>query len=46
MVDTLELGKFVQIVDKYQKWVQICWQNEDGTYSYGWIQNYKLAEFR
>lgn len=46
VVDTLTLGKIVQIVDKYKKWVQICWQNEDGTYSYGWIQNYKLAEFK
>lgn len=46
VVDTLTLGKIVQIVDKYQKWVQICWQNKDGTYSYSWIQNYKLAEFK
>lgn len=46
VVDTLKLGKFVQIVDKYKKWVQIRWQNEDGTYSYGWIQNYKLAKFK
>ena len=40
-VEKLKLGKIVQIVDKYKKWVQIRWKNEDDTYSYGWIQNYK-----
>lgn len=46
IVEKLKLGKVVQIVDKYKKWVQICWKNEDDTYSYGWIQNYKLSEFK
>ena len=46
VVDTLSLGKMVQIVDKYKKWVQIRWKNDDDTFSYGWIQNYKLSEFK
>lgn len=46
VVEKLKLGKFVQIVDKYKKWVQIRWKNEDGTYSFGWVQNYKLSEFK
>lgn len=45
VVEKLKLGKVVQIVDKKKKWVQIRWSNKDDTYSYGWIQNYKLAEF-
>lgn len=46
VVDKLSLGKMVQIVDKYKKWVQIRWKNDDDTFSYGWIQNYKLSEFK
>lgn len=46
VVDKLILGKIVQIVDKHKKWVQICWKNDDDTFSYGWVQNYKLSEFK
>lgn len=46
VVDKLSLGKMVQIVDKRKKWVQIRWKNDDDTFSYGWIQNYKLSDFK
>lgn len=46
VVDKLSLGKMVQIVDKHKKWVQIRWKNGDDTFSYGWIQNYKLSDFK
>lgn len=46
VVEELKLGKAVMIIDKYKKWVQIRWKNEDDTFSYGWIQNYKLSEFK
>lgn len=46
VVDKLPLGKVVLIVDKYKKWVQIRWKNADDTFSYGWVQNYKLSEFK
>ncbi len=46
VVEKLPLGKIVKIVEKYKKWVHICWLNEDGMHSYGWVQNYKLREFK
>ena len=35
-----------EIIDKYKKWRQIIWENEDGEECMGWIQNYKLTEFK
>ena len=44
-VAQLRLGKTVQVIDKYRKWTKIYWQ-EDGEYFSGWIQNWKLNEFK
>lgn len=42
----LEKGKIVIIVNHYKKWVEIIWQNEDGKFCSGWIQNYKVTKFK
>lgn len=42
----LEKGKVVIIVNHYKKWIEILWQNEDGEFCSGWIQNYKVVEFK
>ena len=39
-------GQVVQKMDKMKKWIQISWQNENGDICYGWIQNYKISEFK
>ena len=44
--EKLEEGKVVRIIDKYKKWRQIIWENEDGEECMGWIQNYRLTEFK
>lgn len=46
VIEKLEEGKVVRIIDKYKKWRQIIWENEDGEECMGWIQNYKLTEFK
>lgn len=46
VIEKLEEGKIVRITDKYKKWRQIIWVNEDGDECMGWIQNYKLTEFK
>lgn len=46
VIEKLEEGKDVRIIDKYKKWRQIIWKNEDGEECMGWIQNYKLTEFK
>ena len=46
VIDKLEEGQVVRIIDKYKKWRQIIWENEDGEECMGWIQNYKLTEFK
>lgn len=42
----LSEGCVVQVLDKRGKWVQICWKDEESSECYGWIQNYKLDEFK
>lgn len=42
----LEEGEIVQIVGKYKKWRQIIWKDEDDEVCMGWVQNYKLSEFK
>lgn len=42
----LSEGCVVQVLDKRGKWVQICWKDEEGSECCGWIQNYKLDEFK
>lgn len=37
---------YILISAKYKKWRQIIWENEDGEECMGWIQNYKLTEFK
>lgn len=46
VIEKLEEGQVVRIIDKYKKWRQIIWENEDGEEFMGWIQNYKLTEFK
>ena len=46
VIEKLEEGQIVRIIDKYKKWRQIIWENEDGEECMGWIQNYKLTEFK
>ena len=46
VIEKLEEGKVVRIIDKYKKWRQIIWENEDGEECMGWIQNYRLTEFK
>lgn len=46
VIEKLEEGKVVRIIDKYKKWRQIIWENEEGEECMGWIQNYKLTEFK
>lgn len=42
----LSEGCVVQVLNKRGKWVKICWKDEDGNECCGWIQNYKLDEFK
>ena len=46
VIEKLEEGQVVRIIDKYKKWRQIIWENEDGEECMGRIQNYKLTEFK
>ena len=45
-ISILEKGKIVILVNHYKKWVEIIWQNEDGKFCSGWIQNYKVTKFK
>lgn len=42
----LYIGQVVNVTDKWNKWIEITWKNDDGEYCSGWIQNYKVSEFR
>lgn len=42
----LYIGQVVNVTDKWKKWIEITWKNDDGEYCSGWIQNYKVSEFR
>lgn len=42
----LDMGQVIIITDKYKKWIEITWENEQGEYCSGWIQNYKVTEFK
>lgn len=46
VVDHLSEGRVVQVLNKHEKWVQIYWKDENNNDCYGWIQNYKLNEFK
>lgn len=46
VVEHLPMGKIVYVVDKYRKWFQITWKNDEGEYCSGWIQNYKVQKFK
>lgn len=46
VTDHLSEGCVVQKLKKYRKWVQIYWIDENGNDCCGWIQNYKLDEFK
>lgn len=42
----LNIGQIVIVLDKYKKWVLVSWKNEEGEEITGWIQNYKITEFK
>lgn len=46
VVGHLQIGKVVCVMDKYKKWINILWENENGEYYSGWIQNYKVTVFK
>lgn len=46
VIGKLEEGQIIRILDKYKKWRQIVWEDENGGENIGWIQNYKLTEFK
>lgn len=46
VVDKIEAGTPIHIVNKYKKWRQIEWTNDEGNTSLGWIQNWKLEKFK
>lgn len=46
VVDRLEAGDVVQVIGKYRKWRHIEWTDENDDQHLGWIQNYKLVQFR
>lgn len=46
VVAHLKKGQLVKVLDKYRKWIKISWEDENGQERTGWIQNYKVTEFR
>lgn len=42
----LYIGQVVHVLDKRKKWIEVIWKNDDGNYCSGWIQNYKVSEFK
>lgn len=46
VVEHLPAGKIVCVIDKYRKWTQITWKNDEGEYCSGWVQNYKVRKFK
>ena len=46
VIEKLEEGKVVRIIDKYKKWRQIIWENEDGEEFMVLILNYKITELK
>lgn len=46
VVGHLSIGKVVCIVDRYKKWFEITWKNDEGEYCSGWVQNYRVTTFK
>lgn len=46
VIGHLPMGKIVCIVDKYKKWFEIMWENDEGEYCSGWVQNYRVTTFK
>lgn len=42
----LYIGQVVNVTGKWKKWIEITWKNDNGEYCSGWVQNYKVSEFR
>lgn len=42
----LYIGQVVCVSNKYKKWIEITWKNNDGEFCSGWIQNYRVTEFK
>lgn len=42
----LYIGQVVSVSDKWKKWIEINWTDSEGNYCTGWIQNYKVTEFK
>lgn len=46
VIGHLNIGQVVTVSQKYKKWVKIDWEDENGNYCSGWVQNYKLTNFK
>lgn len=46
IIGRVDAGEIVRILKKYKKWRRIVWEDEEGEECIGWIQNYKLTEFK
>lgn len=42
----LYIGQVVSVSDKWKKWIEINWTDSEGNCCTGWIQNYKVTEFK
>lgn len=42
----LSAGTIVSVMAKYKKWIEVSWSDEEGNSHSGWIQNYKVSEFK
>lgn len=46
VVGHLNEGQVVYVSNKYKKWIEINWKDEEDNYCTGWVQNYKVTEFK
>jgi hypothetical protein len=46
VINKLPIGKVVCVIEKYKKWLKVSWSNDSGQLFSGWLQNYKLIEFK
>lgn len=42
----LYIGQVVNISDKYKKWIEITWKDDEGNNCFGWVQSYKVSKFK
>lgn len=46
VIGHLNTGQAVTVSEKYKKWVNISWEDENGNCCSGWVQKYKVAKFK